>query len=297
MKLLFCESEINRNNVDEAFLDEYVSALDNGFSTLFYNFEEKSTQKIIRNEKAENLVYRGWMLKPELYEKLYYELLEKNYKLINNPKEYKNCHYLPENLQFINNLTPKTIFQRIENEKSIDILIEKANIFDGKPVIIKDYVKSEKHYWNTACFVNDSLDKKCLKDSILNLLDIRGESFNEGIVIREYIELNQLTKHSKSGMPISEEYRLFFLNNELFSIYNYWEEGNYQDNNLNIDKFKEIAKTIKSNFFTMDIAREKNGNLIIMELGDGQVSAIPKNEDKNYFYKKLKNILEMQTSA
>ena len=43
MKLLFCESEININKVDEAFLEEYLSALNNGFSTLFYNFEEKST--------------------------------------------------------------------------------------------------------------------------------------------------------------------------------------------------------------------------------------------------------------
>ncbi|MDE7325100.1 MAG: ATP-grasp domain-containing protein [Lachnospiraceae bacterium] len=34
------------------------------------------------------------------------------------------------------------------------------------------------------------------------------------------------------------------------------------------------VKKLKSNFVTMDIARREDGKLIIMELGDGQVSGL-----------------------
>ncbi|MBL3657241.1 ATP-grasp domain-containing protein [Fulvivirga sediminis] len=50
----------------------------------------------------------------------------------------------------------------------------------------------------------------------------------------------------------------------------------------------EIALSIKSNFFTMDVAKKTNGDWIIMELGDGQVAGLPDNADKEEFYHNLK---------
>jgi hypothetical protein len=294
MKILFCEDTINHNAVDEAFLQEYENAISNGFDVILYNFDEKSSKKIETNNKTETVIYRGWMINPFDYKNLYEDLLLKNYKLINNPIQYKNCHYLPESIKYIENYTPKTIFQKIENEESINILIEKAKIFNGRPVIVKDYVKSEKHYWDTACFVENSNNINKLTNTINNLIKLRENDLNEGIVIREYIELNNLTKHSKSGMPLSEEYRMYFYKNELLCIFNYWEEGNYIIKKPDTKSFEENEKTIDNNFFTMDIAKEKGGNYIIIELGDGQVSGIPEKEDKYSFYK---NIKERQTSA
>ena len=95
-------------------------------------------------------------------------------------------------------------------------------------------------------------------------------------------------------MPLSEEYRMFFYNNELLCIFNYWEECDYNIKKPNTEEFEQIAKKIESNFFTMDIAKEKNGKYIIVELGDGQVAGIPENEDKNIIYK---NIRKKQASA
>jgi len=43
-----------------------------------------------------------------------------------------------------------------------------------------------------------------------------------------------------------------------------------------------------NNFFTTDIAKKKNGEWIIMELGNGQVAGLPNNTNKNEFYNKLK---------
>jgi hypothetical protein len=288
MKILFCENTMIPNETDEAFADECQQAKENGFETLLYNFEENSTKRIRPSEKTETVIYRGWMLKPREYEILYRNLLSKNYTLINTPIEYRNCHYLPDSLKFIEKHTPKTVFQKIENETSITDLIEKSKVFNGKSVLVKDYVKSEKHYWDTACFVENSNDTKKMRETINNLIKLQGDYLNEGIVIREYIELNRLTHHSRSKMPLSEEYRLFFYNRELMCMYNYWEEGEYNNSRPNTKLFEEIAKRIENNFFTMDIAKEKNGNYIIIELGDAQVAGIPEKEDKNMFYKKLK---------
>ena len=249
---------------------------------------QNATRKIKKNEIPSKVLYRGWMLTPKQYTILYEDLLAKNYQLINSPKQYQNCHYLPDSLEFIENYTPKTVFQLLENENSISKLLEKTQIFGKKSVIVKDYVKSEKHHWETACFVVDVSDTEKLKQTIQNFIFLRDKYLNEGIVVREFITLNDLTLHSKSGMPLTEEYRLFFFNKNLIGMYDYWEEGEYNFDKPDTQKFEKIALKIDSNFFSMDIARQKNGELIIIELGDGQVSGLPDKTNRDNFYTKIK---------
>lgn len=294
--ILFCESPFQMNKVDEDFEDQFISAKENGFETVLFNFEDltsanrfsDATKRIKENEKLVNVIYRGWMLAPKQYSILYNDLLSKKFKLINTVEEYQNCHYLPDSLKFIESITPKTVFEKFDTENSIDNLIEKSKVFGQKSVILKDYVKSEKHDWETACFVKNASDENNLKKSITKLIELRDKYLNEGIVVREFIELNDLTIHSKSGMPLKEEYRLFFCYKKLIGIYDYWEEGEYKLSKPDITEFEEIAKQVESNFFSMDIARQKNGELIIIELGDGQVAGLPDKTDRNEFYKQLK---------
>jgi hypothetical protein len=294
--ILFCESSLESNTIDEDYQDQFLSAKDNGFEILLVNYEDLisndrfalATKKIKHKAELVNIIYRGWMLTPKQYSILYNDLLSKNYQLINNIEEYQNCHHLPNSLKFIESRTPKTIFEKLDKENSIEILIEKSKIFGQKSVIIKDFVKSEKHDWETACYVDNVSNSNKLNQTIKNLIALRGKYLNEGIVIREFIELNHLTTHSKSGMPLTEEYRIFFWNKKIIGIYNYWEEGEYKSCIPDTTEFEEIAKQIESNFFSMDIARQKNGELIIIELGDGQVAGLPDNIDINEFYKRIK---------
>jgi len=293
--ILFCESPFQANNVDEDFEDQYTAAIANGFKTLFFSFDDLvstdrfslATKRIKSNDSLVTIIYRGWMLTPKQYSILYNDLLAKNYKLINTVNEYQNCHYLPDSLKFIVSKTPKTVFEKYENENSIEQLIEKSTIFGHQPVILKDFVKSEKHHWETACFVADASNTEKFKQTIYTLLELRGDYLNEGIVVREFVELNDLTIHSKSGMPLTEEYRLFFCHKKLIGIYDYWEEGEYTLAKPDTTEFEEIARGVESNFFSMDIARLKNGELIIIELGDGQVAGLPDKADRNEFYELL----------
>ena len=293
--ILFCESPFQANKVDEDYEDQFIAAKENGFETLLFNFEDLisldrftlATKRIIPNDKLANVIYRGWMLTLNQYSNLYNDLLSKNFKLINTVIEYQNCHYLPDSLRFIENRTPKTVFEKFVNENSLEKLIEKSKIFGENAVIIKDYVKSEKHNWESACFVENASDEVKLGQSIKNLIELRDKYLNEGIVVREFVELNDLAVHSKSGMPLTEEYRLFFFNKKLVGIYDYWEEGEYRLSKPDTTEFEEIAYRVESNFFSMDIARRMNGEFIIIELGAGQVAGLPDKTDRNEFYSNI----------
>lgn len=293
--ILFCESPFAGNKVDEDYENEFDAAKSNGFSTLLFNFEDLTseensafaTKRINKNDELEKVIYRGWMLTPKQYVILYDQLLTKNFQLINTVTEYQNCHYLPDSLKFITQKTPKTIFEKFDQGNSLETLIEKSKVFGNQSVILKDYVKSEKHDWESACFVKDVSDTKNLESTINNLLRLRGKYLNEGIVIREFLELNDLTIHSKSGMPLTEEYRFFFCCGKLIGLFNYWEEGEY-NSKPDTKEFETIAKNIESNFFSMDIARQKSGELVIIELGDGQVAGLPDQVNFDDFYKNLK---------
>lgn len=296
--MLFCEDPFDQSKVDPDFEAEFVSAKANGFQVVLCSYDaltgtnsnEFSVRRIKAADSLTNVIYRGWMLTPHQYAFLYQELLQKNFKLINTAIEYQNCHYLPDSLRFIETKTPLTIYEKLPRDNDIEALVKKAEIFGNKPVIIKDFVKSEKHDWDTACFVPDASDTEKLERSIKKLIQLRGKYLNEGIVVREFIELNDLTAHSKSGMPLKEEYRLFFFAKKLIGIYNYWDEGEYLLSKPNTSKFESLAQAVDSNFFTIDIARKKDGDFVIIELGDGQVSGLPNNADINEFYKNLASI-------
>jgi hypothetical protein len=44
------------------------------------------------------------------------------------------------------------------------------------------------------------------------------------------------------------------------------------------------VRHVKSRFFTVDVARRRNGEWILMELGDGQVAGIPPRVTSDRFY-------------
>jgi len=293
--ILFCEDPFGSNTVDPDYRTDFLIVQQLGFETLLFSFEDltsedrpqRATRKIKPAATHKKVIYRGWMLTPKQYAILYNDLLAKNYELINNVAQYQHCHYLPDSLKYTEGRTPKTIFQKIEDSHSVDQLVESAKVFGPHPVILKDYVKSEKHDWDTACFVPDATDAVQLKRSVERLIELRGKHLNEGIVVREFVTLKALTIHSKSGMPLTEEYRLFFLNKKLIGIYDYWEEGTYDLARPDTTEFEKIALTVDSNFFSMDIARQENGQFIIIELGDGQVAGLPDKLNKAEFYAQL----------
>ncbi|MDD9967747.1 MAG: ATP-grasp domain-containing protein [Myxococcales bacterium] len=96
-------------------------------------------------------------------------------------------------------------------------------------------------------------------------------TFTPGMVIREFCELESIGTHPKSGMPLTREHRVFVLDGEPAAVGRYWTDGEYTNEDIPLSEFADTMKAVKSRFFTMDLARQADGEWCIIELGDGQV--------------------------
>lgn len=294
MRILFCDSGFSSREVEYMYAEEYAAAKQQAIPTSLISFEAlkkgnvqlalRSVRKAFEREQG---IYRGWMLTPSDYAVLYEALLEKNIELINTPQQYKFCHYLPESYETIKDFTPKTTYKKLEKPFDIDDFKDELAVFGHHPIIVKDYVKSQKHYWTEACFIPHADDLKQVEKVVSKFLELQDTDLNEGLVFREYVDLEKLTTHSKSGMPLTKEFRLFVKHGKVIETFKYWDEGDYENVEAKLQHFQNILPKIQSNFFSMDIAKQNNGDWIIVELGDGQTAGLPDNADKEAFYKKL----------
>ena len=291
MRIIYCDSVLDHKKIEPDYEEEKDSAAKVGFDFSLISFEEltdgniSKALKFVKAAASKEIgIYRGWMLTPNQYTNLYHGLLTKNIKLINSPTEYKHCHYLPDSYSKIEGKTPTSHWTTVLN---MEAELELAQQFGESPIIVKDYVKSEKHNWEDACFIPNASDSEKVKSVVEKFLELRGESLNEGLVFRKFEELEYLTEHSKSGMPLTKEFRIFFANQKIVTVFDYWDEGEYGGMKPELEDFIEIAQHINSNFFTMDVAKQKDGEWIIMELGDGQVAGLPDHADRDEFYENL----------
>ncbi|WP_297421859.1 ATP-grasp domain-containing protein [Clostridium sp.] len=284
---LFCSDPLNKRKQDMDYAEEYEEAKANGFNVLLFSYEdllEFGKVNVPLSEEICRVIYRGWMLKPKDYECLYNNLAEKNYYLINKPMEYVNAHYLPNWYKHLEGLTPKTIWSNgIPNEKEI---IDMLKEFGEESVIVKDYVKSRKHEWYKSCYIENASEIEKALQIVNNFIKGQGEDLNQGVVLREFVHLESIGFHEKSGMPISNELRLFIFNYKVICTIGYWDGKGINEYPEFVDEVLEKLKNVKSNFFTVDIAKKCDGEWIVMELGDGQVSGLQDYEVKR-FYKDL----------
>ncbi|NME72693.1 ATP-grasp domain-containing protein [Flammeovirga aprica JL-4] len=294
MRIIYCDSVFDNKIIDSDYEEEKKSALKAGFTFSLISFEELINGNITLalkyvkpSETKIDALYRGWMLTPKQYVSLYDGLLKKNIQLINTPTQYIHCHYLPNSYDIIKSKTPKSNWT---TDLSNDSIFKVLDDFGDSSIILKDFVKSEKHNWDDACFIPNASEFEKVKSVVDKFIELRGSSLNEGLVFRQFEELEFLTEHSKSGMPLTKEFRVFFANKQVVKVFDYWDEGDYGNTQPVLDDFMSIAENIESNFFTMDIAQKKDGSWIIMELGDGQVSGLPDNANTDEYYKNLKEM-------
>lgn len=300
MIVLFCCNPLDSKEVDVGYLNEYNAAKNQRVEVGLINYEElvnnnpiAATRKIFTMPETQIAVFRGWMMKPSNYEELYKALLAKNIKLVNSPYAYKHCHYLPESYDLIKGYTPKTVWvSKNDLDKGYESIHRVLKVFGEVPVIVKDYVKSRKHEWFEACYIPNALDVDKVNNVVKKFIELQDDDLNEGIVFREFLKLEFLANHMKSKMPLSKEYRIFFIDGKPVYVVNYWDEGDYGDLKPELAPFLDIAKKIQSRFFTMDIAKVENNGWIIMELGDGQVSGLPNCADVECFYRGIKKSID-----
>ena len=104
----------------------------------------------------------------------------------------------------------------------------------------------------------------------------------QGLCVREYVELKTF-EYGINNLPITNEWRFFFYGENLLSYGYYWSFASNKPKEIDpraISLAKEIASIVKNkiNFFVIDVAETKDGDWILIELNDGQMSGLSDND-------------------
>ncbi|MFN3197473.1 MAG: ATP-grasp domain-containing protein [Bradymonadia bacterium] len=226
-------------------------------------------------------VYRGWMISGEEYEGLYEAILDRGDVLVTHPDEFVAATYMPEYLPCLGDRTAPSRWTYGEDLDEAWLLA--LSLGEG-PWIIKDHVKSAKEHWHQACFVPRSVDEETFKTMCQALIDIRGDRFEGGIVIRKYLDLVRLPYASVSG-PTHEEHRLVFWQGELVAHAPYFD--GVEMSTLDPDDFAWIGDAIESPFFIADVARLASGGWTVIEINDGGCAILPDQMDPREMYQAM----------
>jgi len=250
----------------DVILFNYDKFIENGNLSLYPS--EYSTDK--------PCIYRGWMLKPDKYADLYEKLSAVGLILINTPEEYGNLHLFPKVYDYIKEFTPKTLWY--DNLAEIEWGVVDSTF---EKFFIKDYVKSVKGEDFPIVF-ETPVNIEEMRNRVSQFIEMRGNLYTGGIVFKEYVDL-------KRYGDFSNAYRTFYLNGEIVTVSpnsNQPKGGNFVP-----ERFVRHFTNLKSKFYTVDFAELSNGDWIVIETGDGQVSGLSPNQFVFKYYDEIRRLL------
>lgn len=279
--ILLPSEPFNPRQIDPDFEHEREAAKAAGLDTALIDhsrvLEGAAAAAVARTPQAAGpAVYRGWMLKPHQYQAMHAALQSRGIALINTPEQYRTCHYLPESYPWIDGHTPRSVWFRLDGTLDSEQLKESLAPFADSSLVVKDYVKSQTHYWQEACFIAAASDLPAVERVVRKFLELQGDDLNEGLVFREFVPLKVVGTHPKSGMPLAAEFRIFWLSGRPILSHRYWGDLTTFDAPLPWAELTPIAERIPSRFFTMDVAFLADGGWTIVELGTPRLLGYPR---------------------
>jgi hypothetical protein len=151
--------------------------------------------------------------------------------------------------------------------------------------IVKGRTNSRKFQWNDMMYAEDRDGLRGVMNNLRNDQRIN----DQGLVIREYVPLEEVDEKGINGLPITNEWRFFFLNreDETYEVGSgfYWAITEKADDmgqtpdaarkaarQANLQFHKEDDKS--RSFVCVDVARTKEREWTVIELNDGQQSGL-----------------------
>ncbi|MGS2620016.1 ATP-grasp domain-containing protein [Micromonospora sp. LZ34] len=206
-------------------------------------------------------VYRGWMLSSERYAGFAAALARRGVMLRTTAEQYRRAHELPGWYSVLAEVTPRSVWTAGVDRADFD---RARSAFGGGPVVVRDYVKSMKHYWDEAAFVPDVADGEVAWKVACRLRHLREDDFVGGFVLREFESFT------------AAELRTWWLNGRCVLI------GPHPDTPYDRPPTKVDAKlfapwvtALELPFVTVDLTLRADGVWRVVEIGDGQVSDRP----------------------
>jgi hypothetical protein len=272
---IFCANPLDPRVAEPGFDLEVSAAREAGFAVVLIDHDELDRR--IRPEAAlrrarlsapGNAVYRGWMLRSEAYRDLYNALVERGVSLMTSPAAYGACHHTPGSYAALRAWMPETAWveeDRLDDPSAIRTVLAP---FGSSAVVIKDWVKSQAAgYWVEACFIPDASDLDHANRVISRFRELQGESLVGGVVFKAYLPLVP-----EGGR--ADEYRAFLVGGQPVGCWPRSEKASRHEPPL-AELLKDVASRVPSPFASADFGVDDRGRWWLLEVGDGQVSALP----------------------
>ncbi|MGF1491000.1 MAG: ATP-grasp domain-containing protein [Microcoleaceae cyanobacterium] len=242
MRVIYPENPLHRTQADGPYHDEFMAVSAFGHQCSLFDFDGLMFGEFNPRpgfQVGERVLYRGWMLNSQSYKTLIAQINRKGGVPATSPAAYILCHHLPGWYQHCSDFTAETCF--FDVDEKLETKIEELG---WGCYFVKDFVKS-----NTAEQGSIAHSPSEVLSIVEQIAKYRGE-IEGGIAIRRVESYRSNTEQRYfvvRGCPYSPDAEIPGL-------------------------VKEIAKLIKSPFYSVDIIENSVGELRLVELGDGQVS-------------------------
>lgn len=275
--ILFPSSYFSIKKVDEDLQSEYDAVMETGlFDVVLFGYDKWINEgSLVLNEKPHEkrkAIMRGWMMKPELYEKLYNMLISNNIELVTSPADYRQMHIFPNAYRLFGDDTASMKIYPLHQQINVDELKIQFNRF-----MVKDFVKSVKGTEFPRCF-DVSITQEKFDEWMQVFYKYRGSLLTGGICIKEFLDL-------KFYRNQPNEYRIFYSCNEIISISK--NSGQQEFTPQPPKELIEKYKSLPSCYYTVDYAELVDGTWKVIEAGDGSVSGLSENQNAEQYFRAL----------
>lgn len=226
-------------------------------------------------------LYRGWMLFEEDYTALWEAILDRGDRLVVPPSSHAEASYLPLWAPQLGDRTPTSVWTESEDPTEA---WEAAQDLGPPPWIIKDHLKSARHWWDRACYVPAGADQAAFERVCEGLLEFHQDRFQRGFVVRRFVELRPLPWRAE-GHPVFDEHRVFFWKGRPVAHAPYHDVDDVRP--LTRIPFPELGRLIDSPFFAADIGRLAAGGHTVVEINDGGAASLPAQLDPWALYEAI----------
>lgn len=284
--ILFPGDYFSLNAPNDNFAQELDAVIaTDGLEAALFNYDEFiEGERLVLNKPVNRLpkllIYRGWMMKPEQYERFHEELVELGFDPLVSPQCYERMHCFPNAAEMFDEQTPAFLaFPEVDGEVRIgaEIVNQKFDRF-----MVKDYVKSVKNT-DFPIYIETPVTQEELDSYIGDFIRRRGALFTGGIILKEFVDL-------KRYEGATNEWRHFvFLRGARLGL----NRNSCQPCTTPEppDSYVSTRNIVIVPFYTIDYAELEDGTWTILEVGDGQVSGLAESDDPIRFYEEMARCL------
>ena len=205
-------------------------------------------------------VYRGWMPASAQYAALANALTAKGTDLRTSPAQYRRAHELPGWYPALAPLTPAATWTAGDAEQEFRAAC--ARLGPG-PAVLRDYVKSMKHYWHEAAYIPDVADHAAAWKVAARFRQLREDEFTGGFVLRRFEKFT------------SAEARTWWVAGACRLVTAHPDTPGDLPPDIDLEPVAPLIRSLGLPFATADLALRADGTWRVIELGDGQVSDRP----------------------